>query len=84
MNKFTNYFKNVVNEAYAFGPQPPADSQYVWILIGEGQREGEEHVMAVYSDPRKAKETYMRFKKEGYGDHEDFRLEKYPLNFEPF
>ena len=67
-------------EAYAFGPRPTAGSQSIYIIVGEGQREGEMGVIAAYTDLKKAKADYSRMKKEGFGDWEDFYLQTYPAN----
>lgn len=75
MNK--KYLRNVVNEAYAFGPRPTAGSQSIYVIVGEGQREGEEGVIAAYTDLKKAKEDLQLLKKRGYGIFEDFHLRTY-------
>lgn len=51
-----------------------------YVIIGEGQREGEERVLGVYTDQQIAKVDFKRVKKEGYGDWEDFRLETHIAN----
>jgi hypothetical protein len=68
-------------------PQPPkdenAEGNKIWVLLGGNDYEGR-NVMAVYTDGNKAKATYARLQKEGYGDNEDFYLEEYNANEEMF
>ena len=71
------YLKNVVNEAYVFGPRPTAGSQTIYIIVGEGQREGEMGVIAAYTDSEKAKADLEILKKRGYGGWEDFHLDTF-------
>jgi hypothetical protein len=68
-------------------PEPPkdenAEGNKIWVLLGGNDYEGR-NVMAVYTDGAKAKATYQRLQKEGYGDNEDFYLEEYIANEEMF
>jgi len=52
----------------------------IYVIVGEGQREGEAGVLGAFTDEKKAKATLKKLKKFGYGCWEDFHLESYTDN----
>lgn len=52
----------------------------IYVIVGEGQREGEAGVLGVYTDHKLAKADFKKVKKFGYGDWEDFRFETHDAN----
>ena len=54
-----------------------------YVIIGCSEC-GEERIMSIYNDPKKAKSTYAKLQKKGYGDWDEFRIEEWPFNQELF
>jgi hypothetical protein len=52
----------------------------IFVIVGEGQNEGELGVLGAFSDEKKAKSTLKKLKKFGYGGWEDFHLQSYISN----
>ena len=52
----------------------------IFVVVGEGQREGEYGVLGAFTDKKKAESTLDKLKEFGYGGWEDFHLESYTDN----
>jgi hypothetical protein len=52
----------------------------IYVIVGEGQNEGELGVLGAFSDKKKANSTLKKLKKFGYGGGEDFYLQTYTNN----
>jgi hypothetical protein len=52
----------------------------IFVIVGEGQNEGELGVLGAFSDEKKAKSTLKKLKKFGYGGWEDFHIQSYSDN----
>ena len=52
----------------------------IYVIVGEGQNEGELGVLGAFSDKKKAKSTLNKLKKFGYGGWEDFHIQSYTDN----
>ena len=52
----------------------------IYVIVGEGQNDGEYGVISTYTDQKKAKADLKLLKKRGYGGWEDFYLRTYPEN----
>jgi hypothetical protein len=52
----------------------------IYVIVGEGQNEGELGVLGAFSDKKKANSTLKKLKKFGYGGWEDFHIQSYTDN----